>query len=937
GQTWDVGASVGNFYPSGHFGIRNVTDNQVPFVITPSNYVGIGTTSPSSKLDVDGTIRADHYRDSGGGNLIRSSDGSITVSEDADGSWNLTGAGGGVGGSGTDNYLARWDGTTNLQGSSVYVTDGGNVGIGTTPADKLDVNGNLRLHNNDIWDVDDINASSSSSSAGYLYLNYGCADGGQVGVYNSDFVVENGYGITLGGVRRTSWPSGGSSVWNDDGTNITPVNSPRVVFNGGALGTGAGAFQGNGGGSDWGFLGYSTSGSHAAVGGIGDGGAAGVYGHSNTTAAHHAGVYGVNTGGSGSGWDWSNVLAGIAGWANASSGAYSAGVYGYNNQSSTDNSAAVFGRDGNICYGALAFTYTPTSSQRTFGAYGRTNGTSSDDRAVQGEYDNASGAFGYLGGDGIGVLGNSDRSVASGATGALGLKSSNPFTSALTGVFGADDDGTGWAGWFDGNVQVGNRTAGANKKIYFGDGSYIWIGEESDDHLRIHGSSIKITPGGDDGSSGEVLKSDGTNVYWGTDNTGGGGGEWTDAGSYVYPNENSSIRVYENNGTYGFYYSGGATYGAYFDGGSYGVKGLYNSSNYGYLGRNDYGVYGYSSNSNGVGVYGYSSSTNYYAGVYGYGSGSGAIGVYGYNSSSNNGVQGQSASGNAVGAYVNASGGYGCYYGYDNHEGDEVWVNTTNGYKIYGSGTVSQVIPTKHYGARIFCAPEYTEEWLGDVGSAQLVNGHIRIDLDPIYIEATTIDEEHPFKVQVTPTSQCNGVYVIKDNRGFDVYEVGDGKSNATFDWEVKAKSAFIERVDQRLAQDYMCTEASRANGGLVRWLKFYRTTKDVDPNTYKSAPIPDGWVAPPPPAPPVPPDTLCSTEDIRTKSTADEPFTPYYDKYGRQIPPEWVKELREAGVKMFTYEQMMQRRKQQYLDEAKEAAKRAAQPTKEKPVDDKK
>ncbi|MCD6098628.1 hypothetical protein J7K18_07025, partial [bacterium] len=485
-------------------------------------------------------------------------------------------------------------------------------------------------------------------------------------------------------------------------------------------------------------------------------------------------------------------------------------------------------------------------------------------------------------------------------------------------------------------VKIGN-SVGDNRKLYFGDGSYVWIGEQSDDHLRLHSTSLSIEIGGDLGSSGEVLKSNGSTVYWGTDATGGGSSQWTDAGSYVYPNENSSIRVYEDNGTYGFYYSGGATYGAYFDGGSYGVRGLYDSNNYGYLGRNDYGVYGYSGSSTGVygygsdygvygssgsdsyamGVYGYTASSGYYPGVYGTSGGAGP-GVYGYTTGSNNGVQGQSVNGNAVGGYVNASGGYGAFYGHDSHEGDEVWVNTTGGYKIYGSGTVSQVIPTKHYGARIFCAPEYTEEWLGDAGSAQLVNGHARIDLDPIFLEATTIDEKHPYKVQVTPTSQCNGVYVIKDNRGFDVYEVGNGKSNATFDWEVKAKSAFIKRVDQRLAQDYMCTEASRANGTLGRWLRLYRTTKDVDPSSYKSAPVPDGWVAPPPPVPPVLPDTLCSTEDAGTKSTADEPFTPYYDKYGRQIPPEWVEELREAGLEMFTYEEMMKQRKQQYLDEAR-------------------
>ncbi|KKS28886.1 MAG: hypothetical protein UW13_C0012G0018, partial [candidate division WWE3 bacterium GW2011_GWA1_43_94] len=55
---------------------------------------------------------------------------------------------GGVTGTGTDNYLARWDGTSALQNSSVFAADSGNVGIGTSgPGYNLDVAGSANVSN----------------------------------------------------------------------------------------------------------------------------------------------------------------------------------------------------------------------------------------------------------------------------------------------------------------------------------------------------------------------------------------------------------------------------------------------------------------------------------------------------------------------------------------------------------------------------------------------------------------------------------------------------------------------------------------------------------------------------------------------------------------------------------------------------------------------
>lgn len=187
--------------------------------------------------------------------------------------------------------------------------------------------------------------------------------------------------------------------------------------------------------------------------------------------------------------------------------------------------------------------------------------------------------------------------------------------------------------------------------------------------------------------------------------------------------------------------------------------------------------------------------------------------------------------------------GYGALAGFDGHNGDWCWVNTDNGWKILGTGAVSQIIATRDYGARVFFAPEYTEEWLGETGNAQLINGHIRVDFDPIYLQSITIDDKHPYRIQITPTSDCKGLYVIKDEKGFDVYESNGGKSNASFDWDAKAKSAYMINTDRRLTRDYMQTEGSRAMGGLTTWLQGFRTTQGMTAEQYEKAPSPAGYV----------------------------------------------------------------------------------------------
>lgn len=195
---------VNNVAYSVQIGSRD-TDGDGAITILNGGNVGIATISPASDLDVNGTIRADHYRDNAGGNLLNNGTG-ISVAEQADGSWTITNTASGITGSGTDNYLARWNGTSALQSSAVYVTDGGNVGIGTaTPSYPLHVIGSeISLAGS--------NTIAASTGGSYVAIGGGIniSGGGtsawhtKIGIgYNAD-VTTSAFGMALGYTVSTS-------------------------------------------------------------------------------------------------------------------------------------------------------------------------------------------------------------------------------------------------------------------------------------------------------------------------------------------------------------------------------------------------------------------------------------------------------------------------------------------------------------------------------------------------------------------------------------------------------------------------------------------------------------------------------------------------------------------------------------------------------------
>jgi len=104
------------------------------------------------------------------------------------------------------------------------------------------------------------------------------------------------------------------------------------------------------------------------------------------------------------------------------------------------------------------------------------------------------------------------------------------------------------------------------------------------------------------------------------------------------------------------------------------------------------------------------------------------------------------------------------------------------------TGNKSGIVTTSDFGRRVLYAVESPEVWFEDFGSAQLTDGQARIELDPIFLQTVTISEQHPMKVFVTLTGECNGVFVKKCVDHFVVRELAGGDSSATFDWRIVAK-----------------------------------------------------------------------------------------------------------------------------------------------------
>ncbi len=225
--------------------------------------------------------------------------------------------------------------------------------------------------------------------------------------------------------------------------------------------------------------------------------------------------------------------------------------------------------------------------------------------------------------------------------GVLGIKPNLGGNGAAVYAWNNDDNTTNYAVYANADGSSSNTNYGIYSTASGGGTNYA----------GYFNGDVAITGGLYDGAStggaSQVLTADGAgNFAWAAPT--GGSSEWTDAGTYVYPNENSSARVYEDNSTYGFYYYSGATYGVYgssssTSAGMAGVYGRQTTSTEGSSWQNSgcfAGVRGqaYWGDAYHAGVYGYALDDNSsfpYAGVVGAtGSSATAWGALGYSTAS---------------------------------------------------------------------------------------------------------------------------------------------------------------------------------------------------------------------------------------------------------------------------------------------------------------
>jgi len=190
----------------------------------------------------------------------------------------------------------------------------------------------------------------------------------------------------------------------------------------------------------------------------------------------------------------------------------------------------------------------------------------------------------------------------------------------------------------------------------------------------------------------------------------------------------------------------------------------------------------------GVAGWGYSTTASYAMGVHGYAQNTSTGNAYGgYFTVPNYGT------GYRIGIYAEAPGGATGWAGWI--QGDLMVTN-----ELVVSGPKSALVKVDNGEYRLVYCQESPENWFEDFGEGQLINGKTHIELDPLFLQTVTINSQHQMKVFIQLNDEnCKGTAVKRGTTGFDVVELQNGTSNASFSYRIVAKRKGYE--DRRLAK----------------------------------------------------------------------------------------------------------------------------------------
>jgi hypothetical protein len=167
---WDSAGNVG-IGNTVTYGLLSVGTNPLApgLIVTSTGNVGIGTTATGSyRLNVAGNVNVGGTATVTGFKMVPGAQADFVLTTDASGNAYWAEAIGGVDGSGTLNYLAKWTPDGDSLGNSLIYDDGVNVGIGTTsPTSTLTLQGtnsNATIGNELLTDVQDRDFSGASGN-----------------------------------------------------------------------------------------------------------------------------------------------------------------------------------------------------------------------------------------------------------------------------------------------------------------------------------------------------------------------------------------------------------------------------------------------------------------------------------------------------------------------------------------------------------------------------------------------------------------------------------------------------------------------------------------------------------------------------------------------------------------------------------------------------